>query len=82
MVIINRQTLLILAGLPEMSHPAIADQPRLPSTMQWRRTNHIAEEDRQSTSTRSMLDEEEDENSTSNAQNAVQKPRYIPNFEV
>lgn len=52
--------------------------------MRWRRTNRLVDEDRQSNSTRSMLDEEdEDENLIIDVENTDQKPGvYVPNFEV
>lgn len=61
------------------------NQPKLPPAMQWRRTNRLVEEDRQSQSTRSMLDEEDDdENLIVDVENTDQKPGgiYVPNFEV
>jgi hypothetical protein len=59
---------------------------KLPPAMQWRQNNRLMDEDNRSTSTRSMLDEDEDENLIVDVENTDQPAgsggMYVPNFEV
>lgn len=59
---------------------------KLPPAMQWRQNNRLMDEDGHSISTRSMLDEEDDENLIVDVENTDQPAgtngMYVPNFEV